>query len=85
MTNAKKRSCLLNCMTAGPSCFRPFILLLFFQCFVLTVGGDQHDGNEQSIFRIAGTAQASEAVPPNILLIVAPETFILVFLKRASG
>ena len=73
MTNAKKSSCLLNCMTAGFSSLRPFILLLFIQCFVLTVGGDQPDGNGQSIFQIAGTAQASEAAPPNILLIVADD------------
>ena len=73
MFNAKKSSCLLNCMTTGFSGLRLFILLLFFQCFVLTVGGDQHDGNEQSIFQIAGTAHASEAGLPNILLIVADD------------
>jgi len=73
MTNAKMSSCLLNCMTAGFSSLRPFILVLFVQCFVLTVGGDQHDGNGQSTFQIAGTAQASEAAQPNILLIVADD------------
>ena len=73
MFNAKKSRCLLICMTAGFSYFRLFILLLFFQCFLLTVGGDQHDGNGQSIFQFAGTAQASEAGPPNILLIVADD------------
>ena len=73
MTNAKKSSLLLNCLAAGFSCFRPFILLLFIQFFVLTVGGDQHDGNGQSTFQIAGTAQASEAAQPNILLIVADD------------
>jgi len=73
MTNAKKSSFLLNCLTAGFSGFRPFILLLFVQCLVLTVGGDLHDRNEQSKFRISGTAQASEAGPPNILLIVADD------------
>ncbi len=73
MVSAKNSSCLLNCLTAGFSYFRLFILLLFFQCFVLTVGGDQHDGNEQSIFQIAGTAHASEAGLPNILLIVADD------------
>jgi len=73
MTNAKRSGCLLNCMTAGFSSLRPFILLLFIQCFVLTVGGDQHDRYGQSTFQIAGTAQASEAAPPNILLIVADD------------
>jgi arylsulfatase A-like enzyme len=73
MPNTKSSSCLLNCMTAGFSSPRPFILLLFIQCFVLTVGGDQPDGNGQSTFQIAGTAQASEAAPPNILLIVADD------------
>jgi len=63
MFNAKNSSYLLNCVTAGFPSLRLFILILFFQCFVLTVGGDQHDGNEQSIFQIASTAQASEACP----------------------
>ena len=73
MISAKRRNCLLYCMAASFSNLRPFILLLFIQCFVLSVGGDQHDGNGQSIFQIAGTAQGSETAPPNILLIVADD------------
>ena len=71
-------------MTAGFSSFHPFILLLLFQAFVLAVGGGQHDANEQSIFQIGGTAQASEAASSNILLVVATAAFIL-FFTRASG
>ena len=73
MTNAKRSNLFLYCLTSVFSYLHPFVLLLFFQGFVLAVGGNQHDGNDQSIFQIAATAQASEAGPPNILLIVADD------------
>ena len=73
MIDAKRNSLSFKCMTAGFSGLRPIRLFSFFLCFVLTVGSDQHDGNEQLALEIAGTVQASAVNPPNILLIVADD------------